>query len=278
MFGASSFELNRQNGYEFLRITNGTLPDRTLVFLHGMFGGLSNFDPLLKRLKGETVLVPSIPIYEKDGLSAPTIPAIADWLHGFVSDNGLDRLVLLGNSMGGHIALEYAHKHPERLEGLVLTGSSGLFENDFGTSVPRRNDRDYIRERACMTFYDDAIVTDEIVDELFEVIQAPSKLSRLLRVARSTHAHNMEHILPTLDIPALLVWGRDDEITPPEVAEMFFELLPDARLKWIDKCGHAPMMEHPDLFYSHLNDFLKHLDKTNINSRRLQDYEENYSH
>jgi pimeloyl-ACP methyl ester carboxylesterase len=56
-----------------------------------------------------------------------------------------------------------------------------------------------------------------------------------------------------MKLPACLIWGKDDNVTPPDVAEEFHELLPNSELNWIDECGHAPMMEHPDKF----NDILE---------------------
>ena len=56
--------------------------------------------------------------------------------------------------------------------------------------------------------------------------------------------------------PTCLIWGKNDPVTPPKVAEEFYELLPNATLIWIDKCGHAPMMEHPDEFNNHLLSWL----------------------
>ena len=60
-----------------------------------------------------------------------------------------------------------------------------------------------------------------------------------------------------MKMPSCLIWGRNDTITPPEVAEEFKQLLPHATLHWIDQCGHAPMMEHPQQFNQLLDAWLK---------------------
>ena len=65
--------------------------------------------------------------------------------------------------------------------------------------------------------------------------------------------------LPDMHQPTCIIWGKQDDVTPPNVAEDFHRLLPDAALYWIDKCGHAPMMEHPDEFNRLLHEWL--LDK-----------------
>lgn len=274
MFGSSSYITYSNNGHKFLRISKGRNEHQPLVLLHGMFGGLSNFDPIIRRLEGQTMYVPLIPLYsfEREKL---TIPKLALWLKSFCEALALDTPVLLGNSMGGHIALEYARTFPNDLSALVLAGSSGLFENDFGSTCPKRNDRAYIRQRAALTFYED-IVTEELVDEIMEVTQSPEKLPKLLQIARSTHTYNMEKELPSIDVPTLLIWGKNDLVTPPEVAMTFQQLMPNAQLQWIDFCGHAPMMERPDEFVFYLKPFLHKLQTTNSKKNR-QDYEGNYS-
>lgn len=265
MFGSSTYPAYTNNGFKFLKISNQRNSNPPLVLLHGMFGGLSNFDPLIKRLDDQTIFVPLIPLYsfEKEELS---ITMLSEWLQKFCRDCEIEHPVLLGNSMGGHVALEYSRVFTDDVTGLVLAGSSGLFENDFGTTNPKRNDREYIRKRAALTFYED-IVTEELVDEIMEVTQSPQKLPKLLRIARSTHKYNMESMLKDIHIPALLIWGKNDQVTPPRVAEQFYEKLPDARLKWIDKCGHAPMMERPDEFVKHLRPFLEQLEYTKANKK-----------
>lgn len=276
MFGSSSYSIYRNNGYKFLKISTDKDLKPPLLLLHGMFGGLSNFDPLIERMEKYTIYVPLIPLYtfERKELS---IPGLAKWLNRFCRKSEINRPVLVGNSMGGHIALEYARVFPSNVAGLVLAGSSGLFENDFGTTSPKRNDRDYIRKRAALTFYDD-IVTEELVDEIMEVTQSPEKLPKLLKIARSTHTYNMEDMLADITARTLLVWGEDDVVTPPEVAKRFKEKLPNAQLKWIKKCGHAPMMERPDEFVKYLKSFLNQLEHSIANKNHYQNHEGNYSH
>lgn len=276
MFGSSKYSVYSNNGYKFLKISNESCLGPPLVLLHGMFGGLSNFDPLIKRVSSHTIYVPLIPLYsfDREDLS---IPILSEWLNKFCKKCAIKEPVLVGNSMGGHIALEYGRVFTNEVTGLVLSGSSGLFENDFGTTNPKRNDRDYIRTRAALTFYDD-IVTEELIDEIMKVTQSPKKLPKLLKIARSTHQYNMESVLEEINLPVLLIWGKDDQVTPPRVAKLFHEKLPDARLKWIDKCGHAPMMERPDEFVRHLKPFLKELELIKANKNNQQNYEGNYSH
>jgi len=154
----------------------------------------------------------------------------------------------VGNSLGGHVGLLFTKNHPELVKALVLTGSSGLYENNMGDGYPKRGDYEYIKAKSEAVFYDPKIATKEIVDEVFKSVNDRNKLVRTLALAKSAIRHNMAKDLPHMNTPTALLWGSQDSVTPPNVAEEFERLLPDAELFWIDKCGHAPMMEHPDLF------------------------------
>jgi len=266
MFGSSNYQLHQQDDYRFLKITDAENPDGNLVLIHGMFGGLSNFDPLIDCLEDYSIYVPKIPLYEMEK-SELSIPGVAEWLNGFMETIDIDNAILLGNSMGGHVGLEFTHQYPEKVEALILTGSSGLLEYDFGSSFPKRKSREYLKERANMTFYED-LANDVIVDEILEVVNSREKLFSLLRLTRSTHSHNMEKVLPEIKQPTLLVWGKQDVVTPPKVARQFEELLPNAELKWIDRCGHAPMMERPEQFFALMKDFLHQLESQKKSSKK----------
>src|SRR3546814_8311710 len=80
---------------------------------------------------------------------------------------------------------------------------------------------------------------------------------KILAMAKSAIRHNMSKELQHIHVPVSLIWGRDDRVTPPEVAEEFHTLLPNSELAWIDQCEHAPMMEQPEAFNNHLSEFLK---------------------
>lgn len=274
MFGTSDFKVYEKNGFEYLRISTDASDAQNLILLHGMFGGLSNYDPLLKQIQGYTIFVPKIPIYEL-GTREISISRLTTWLRNFCDNLDIKNPVLLGNSMGGHLALDYAQKYQNDVAALILTGSSGLLEKDFGSTFPRRKDRNFIRKQANLTFYED-LIDDTVMDEIMTVVKSPSKLTNLLALTRDTHSYNMEEHLPKIKQKVLLVWGKQDEITPPEVAHMFLEKLPDAELHWIDKCGHAPMMEHPEKFASLLTDFLVRLE--NKPNSKATPYEKDRPH
>ena len=226
-----------------------------LVILHGLFGALSNFSAVRKHFsKKFRVLTPMLPIYELP-LRKTSAKSIAEFIKGFVDALNLDKVHLVGNSLGGHVGLIFTKNHLERVASLTLTASSGLYENAFGNSFPRREDKEYIRNKVAVTFFDPSWATDELVDECFEAVNDRNKILRILSIAKSAIRHNMEEDLPNMNVPVCLIWGKNDIVTPPDVAETFLKGFPDADLFWIDECGHAPMMEHPVEFNKVLDEW-----------------------
>jgi pimeloyl-ACP methyl ester carboxylesterase len=227
-----------------------------IILLHGLFGALSNFKEVLEHFSRRyTVYIPMLPIYTLPVLNT-NVKSIASFLHDFIRFKGLTRVNLLGNSLGGHVALVYVKEHPEMVRSLVLTGSSGLYENAFGASFPRREDKEFIRKKVELTFFDPVHATDELVEECYTIVNDRNKLLRILAIAKSAIRHNMAKDLGSMTLPVCLIWGKNDTITPPEVADEFNRLLPNSDLFWINNCGHAPMMEHPGEFISILDAWL----------------------
>lgn len=229
-----------------------------IIILHGLMGGLSNFEGVMNHFpkKGYKVLIPELPIYDMPMLKT-TVKQFAKYLEKFIEFKGLKDVILLGNSLGGHIGLLHTKMYPEMVKALVITGSSGLYESAMGDGYPKRGDYEFIKKKAQDVFYDPAVATKEIVDEVFATVNDRIKLVKTLAIAKSAIRHNMAQDLPKMRTPTCIIWGENDGVTPPDVAELFHELLPDSDLFWIKKCGHAPMMEHPEEFNTLLDAWLE---------------------
>lgn len=228
-----------------------------LVILHGLMGGLSNFDGVAAHFStaGYKVLIPELPLYDLPLLKT-NVKQFALYLRDFITHLGEEKVILIGNSLGGHIGLLHTKLFPEKVKGLVITGSSGLYENAMGESYPKREDYEYIKKKTQDVFYDPIIASKEVVDDVFETVNDRKKLIKILTIAKSAIRHNMAKDLPNIKVPTGIIWGKQDAVTPPSVGEEFHRLLPDSTLYWIDKCGHAPMMEHPDTFNNILSGWL----------------------
>jgi pimeloyl-ACP methyl ester carboxylesterase len=228
-----------------------------VVLLHGLMGQMHHWDATLSALAGTArLLAPELPLFEP-GFGDVSLASLADHVRGLLDALDIGRAVVGGNSLGGHVALELALAHPERVNGLVLTGSSGLFERTFARGVPHRPSLAYVREKMEEVFYDPALVTDAWVESVRRTVTTRSTALQVLKVARAARSHNVEPWLPTIRVPTLLVWGRDDRVTPPEVAHRFHRSMPGARLVFLPDCGHAPMLEQPDLFNDALETWLR---------------------
>lgn len=238
------YQLKEEKNFRYIEEGQGP----PLVLLHGLFGALSNFREVIDYFsKTHTVVIPMLPLYTMPVLTTG-VKTLAHFLRDFIKFKQYGKVNLLGNSLGGHVALVFTKEHPEKVNSLILTASSGLYENAFGSSFPRREDKEFIRKKVALTFYDPVHANDELVNECFEIVNDRNRVLRILALAKSAIRHNMAKDLPAMNVPACLIWGKNDTITPPEVAIEFNQLLPQSTLYWIDECGHAPMMEHPRLF------------------------------
>jgi pimeloyl-ACP methyl ester carboxylesterase len=227
-----------------------------LLLLHGLFGALSNWHGVVDHFsKNYRVVIPMLPIYDIP-IRQAGLEGLSAYVRDFVDEMGLNEMTLIGNSLGGHVGLIYTMDNPDKVKRIVLTGSSGLFENSMGASFPKRGSYDYVRERVGYTFYDPAVATKELVDEVFETLKSIPKCMRIVAIAKSAQRNNLSTELSKIEKPALLVWGLNDTITPPMVAHEFNRLLPNSELHFIDKCCHAPMMERPEEFNRILDDYL----------------------
>jgi len=247
------FEIKEESGFSYIDEGEG----KNLVLLHGLFGALSNWEGVVNRFKRQyRVLIPMLPIYEMP-IRQAGMDGLVKFFTEFVDLKQLNDITLMGNSLGGHIALIYVLQHPEKVERLVLTGSSGLFENAMGGSFPKRGSYEYVKERVGYTFYDPNTATKEYVDEVFETTKSIPKCMRIVSIAKSAQRHNMAEDITKIKTPTLLIWGLNDTITPPMVAHEFNRLMSNSKLRFIDHCCHAPMMEHPDTFNDILEQFLE---------------------
>lgn len=234
-------------GFKYLTAGKGN----PIIILHGLMGGLGNFESFISHFPkaGYKVIMPELPIYSATILDT-NVKFFANYINKFINLLGLKHVILVGNSLGGHVALLHSKLFPKVTKALVLTGSSGLYENSMGDTYPKRGDYEFIKKKTQNVFYSPKIATKEIVDEVFESVNNRNKVIKILAMAKSAIRHNMSKDLPKICVPVALVWGKNDSVTPPKVAEEFHQLLPDSSLFWIDKCGHAPMMEHPKKFNS----------------------------
>lgn len=250
-----NYEIKHQDKFKFIEEGEG----EPLLLLHGLFGALSNFKDLIEYFRRSyKVVVPLLPLFDLD-IFHTSVGGLEKHVQKFIESRGYNNIHLLGNSLGGHVALVHILKHPQKIRSLILTGSSGLFENGMGDSYPKRGDYEYIKKKTQLTFYDPATATKELVDEVFEITNNRIKVIKIIALAKSAIRNNLGEELSQIKQPTLLIWGNNDTITPPFVGREFNRLIPNSEVHFVDKCGHAPMMEVPGEFNRVLDGFLNKL-------------------
>ena len=190
-----------------------------IILLHGFFGNFHIWEKVADELATtHRVLVPRIPLYTHP-VSSERLDDIVDYLDRFIRRNVAEntKVILMGNSLGGHMALMYALHQPSKVKKLVLAGSSGLFENSFGDTFPEVTEYEF----------------------LTGTVQSAVR------------------VLDNVTMPTLLIWGLQDTVTPPEVALEFHDHLPNSKVVFLEGCGHIPMIDQPALFVEHARAFLK---------------------
>ena len=220
-----------------------------LLLLHGMMGEPDNWEGIFPSLpEGCRAIALRFPFFD-DGSTINSVTAAREYLEGYLDEAGLDSAVYCGNSFGGHVALDMALCVPHRVRGIVLSGSSGLFERSFRKIPGARPPRSWFKKTMEGIFYAPEIhCTDELVDTVRDILTPRKNIRTLLQVAKSAKRDNLGDRLCKIQCPVLLIWGRQDNVTPPSVAEEFNQGISDCTLEWVDQCGHTAMMEHPELF------------------------------
>lgn len=230
-----------------------------VLFLHGLFGGAWHWETALEALgPGWRGMALTLPIFEMppDDLS---VASLRRYVEDFLECERVPSAVLVGNSLGGQVALELALHAPARVRALLLTGSAGLLERTATRTVPHRPSSAFVRERMAEVFHDPSLVTPAWVESVRELVGQRSYALRVLQITRSARRSNLEARLGQVRCPTRLVWGTHDRITPVAEARRFLRGIPGADLRLIPRCGHAPMIEQPDVFGRALVEFLDEL-------------------
>ena len=251
------FSLHENGSHRFID-TNPESSDCPIVLLHGMVGDVENWSETTRFLSecGYRVIVPVLPVYTIR-LADANLGGLVDYVQEFLEALSVSRCVLGGNSMGGQLAVHFTAKYPELIERLVLSGTSGITEVDLGSSIVRRQDRAYLKVRIAKSFYNPELCTESLLDEVIEIINNRENVMRLIRFARSVQRDRIGEILSLIQIPTLVIWGREDMITPVRVAHTLRDGIRESQLHVIDRCGHAPMMEHPEVFNRLVHEFIR---------------------
>ncbi|AIO35181.1 3-oxoacyl-ACP reductase [Burkholderia pseudomultivorans] len=243
---------------------------RPVVFIHGSGPGASGFSNFKHNYPafaaaGHRAIVVDLPGYgqsSKPSDVAYTLDFFVGALHAQLTALGVGPAVLLGNSLGGAIALKYALDHPDAVDALIMMAPGGVEDRDTYFRMEgiqrmvklfthREMNDDTMRELLTLLVHDPAIVTDALVAERMKVcVEQPTEVLSTMSVPNLTDA------LGELRCPVLGFWGTDDRFNPVGGAMKFVERCRDARVVLMNRCGHWVMVEHAAYFNRECLDFL----------------------
>jgi len=240
-------------------VDKGTSPN-TVLFLHGLFGTPEHYAEVMDRLSDHyRVIAPQLPIDQQPGRrlnGMQTVADLSETVEDLIKTLELDQFVLCGNSLGGLVAIDLCLRQPGYAKGLVLAGSAGLFERSPIRGLRSRPTREFVKKTVTGILYDRSLVSEDLIDHWHAAVMDRDYVRFLLRVSRATRDRSVERELASLDLPTIIIWGSEDEITPPATGEEFQRLIRGSQLKFIDHCGHAPNWEKPTEFAELLEEFL----------------------
>lgn len=266
IFGENNFGFKQRiyHDHVFMEIGSG----QPIIFCHGLFGSFRNFAQIGKALSNRyRVIVPCMPMYDAP-LSECSVENLGRYLGEFIEDLGLKDCILVGNSMGGGAILTHAIAKPSSVSKIVLLASSGLSFIPMKGGFMKIKDFQYVKELMSGIFYDASWIKDEEVREIYNVMQNKQTLLRCLSFTRSTKRNFLHESLKNLDIPTLVIWGKEDTVTPPFIAEEFRSALKNCEVHYLDHCGHVPSYEKPEECLQLLESFLAQEDHSGLPTLR----------
>jgi 4,5:9,10-diseco-3-hydroxy-5,9,17-trioxoandrosta-1(10),2-diene-4-oate hydrolase len=247
-----------------------TVGKEPVVFVHGSGPGAScssnfkhNIDPLTRA--GYRCVLPDLPGFgwssKPTGVDY-TLALFCDSLLELLERLAIERCVLIGNSLGGAVALHIAITHPQKVAKLVLMGPGGLESRETYFRMPGIQkmvsgftgsgfDRPGLRRLLELLTFDPAIVTDELVEERWNVLQTQPKdvLARMVIEDQTPY-------LGKVRAPILGFWGIEDQFCPASGYEKILRACPRSRFEMLAQCGHWAMAEYPALFNQHVLEFI----------------------
>lgn len=234
---------------------------RRVVFLHGLVGLNDHWEDVVRSIRHRAACeMLEIPLLGLRGADC-TIHSVTAMTIQYLESRASEPAMLVGNSFGGHVALRVALERPDLVSSLVLAGASGLLERTMVKEVQIRPSRDWLAEKIGELFFDRSKMREADLDRAHQELSIRGGARAMVRLSRSARRNHLGPRIGQISCPTLLIWGRQDIVTPPEAAEQFDAKIPDSRLIWLEQCGHAPMIECPVEFAAAMCEFLDELER-----------------
>jgi pimeloyl-ACP methyl ester carboxylesterase len=250
-------EAGSENALEATVVEIGT--GTPIVFLHGLVGLNEHWEGVVERISDRTrCIMFEMPLLSLRGDHC-SIHGVTNLTAQFLREYLDEPAVLVGNSFGGHVALRLALEHKELVKGLTLAGSSGLIEKSMVSDIQIRPSKEWLRRKIGELFYDQALMREADLDRAHKELSERGGARAMIKLSRSARRDHLGERISEIEVPTLLLWGRQDIVTPPEAAEGFNRMIRGSKLVWFENCGHAPMIECADGFAKALHDFTQNL-------------------
>ena len=253
--------------------------DQAVVFVHGFPFTASMWEPQFPVAvqAGRRALAPDLPGFGRSAVpaerSAYSIDRYADLVAALVDELGLGRVVLVGLSMGGYIALAVARRHPAVLAGLVLADTRADPDSPAGRQT-RSDNQALVEERGDVTPLVDGLLTRilapapsgdggprhaEVGALLGDMMRSTAPAGWIGALEAMKQRGDQTDLLPQIAVPTLVVVGEGDAIAPVDVAEAMAKAIPGAQLEIVPGAGHVANLENPDVFNRVFSEFLSTL-------------------
>jgi triacylglycerol lipase len=178
-------------------------------------------------------------------------------LNDFIDALGADKVALVGNSMGGWISAITALNHPEKVSHLILVDSAGLRSDKFPSINLNPATKEDERTLLLALFVNKSFVTEKMVNDQWEYRKDMRPTVRATLESLKTKLPFLDDRLKNIKVPTLIIWGRDDTLTPFDYAERLAKGIPGSKLVVIDNTGHIPQVEKPATFYRAVKGFVR---------------------
>jgi len=248
--------------------------DQAVVFVHGFPFRASMWEPQIPVAveAGRRVVVPDLPGFGRSAVPAArseySIDRYADLVEALVGDLGLGKVVLVGLSMGGYVALAVARRHPDVLAGLVLADTRADPDSPEGRQA-RSDQQALVEERGDVTPLVDGLLTRILAEAGPRHAEVGATLGDMMRstapggwigaLEAMKQRRDQTDLLPSIAVPTLVVVGEGDALAPVDVAEAMAKAIPGARLEVVPDAGHVANLENPEVFNRVLAEFLSSL-------------------
>jgi 4,5:9,10-diseco-3-hydroxy-5,9,17-trioxoandrosta-1(10),2-diene-4-oate hydrolase len=245
-----------------------------VVLLHGFAASIYTWKDVIPALAAShEVVALDFPGFGDSSIPRPLdVAAYPGHVLAVMDRLGIGRASLVGNSLGGLVAIELAAEHPARVERLVLLDSAGfnlapedrprLLRIVGSPAVAPLLARLPVRRRLVafglrQVFHDDGLVTDERIDAYARPMMRPGAIAATAELLAGRVPGSIEDRLARVRAPVLILWGREDRWIPMAHARRFADLLPGARLAILDGCGHVPQEEKPAEVARRIAEFIR---------------------